>query len=293
MPSLAHDIRAAKLDVLVYPEIGMDPKHQALAALRLAPVQCALYGHPATSGLANVDYFLSGDAIEPANAPSHYRERLHRLPGIGTQPSRPPAIGDGTWYDSFARECPLLLCLQNSIKLIPSFDETLAKIVSETGVCIGFFIRNPPLMRRFRARIESVFKSRGLDPSRHLAFIPAQKHADYLAGLAKTPFVLDSPWFSGGATSLDAIHVGTPIVAWQGEMLRGRQTAGMLGLMGVTETIADNESHYVETCVTLAKDQSHRTALRDAMLEKRSILFDDERPVKAFADFLESAEPCS
>ncbi|HEX3897150.1 MAG TPA: tetratricopeptide repeat protein, partial [Rudaea sp.] len=80
--SLANEIRAAELDVLVYPEIGMDPRHQALAALRLAPIQCALYGHPATSGLANVDYFLSGDAIEPANASAHYRERLHRLPGI-------------------------------------------------------------------------------------------------------------------------------------------------------------------------------------------------------------------
>ncbi len=291
--SLAHEIRAAELDALVYPEIGMDPKHQALAALRLAPVQCALYGHPATSGSANVDYFLSGDAIEPPNAQSHYRERLHRLPGIGTQPSRPPETGDDTWYDEIARERPLVLCLQNFIKLIPSFDDTLAKIVEETGVCVGFFTRNPPLMRRFRARIESVFNARGLDPARHLAFIPAQRHADYLAGLAKAPLVLDSPWFCGGATSLDAIHVGTPIVTWQGEMLRGCQTAGMLSMMGLTESVAGTESQYIEMCVTLLKDEGRRAAVRNATLEKSSILFDDERPVKAFADFLETAEPRS
>ena len=291
--SLAHEIRSAKLDVLVYPEIGMDPKHQALAALRLAPVQCALYGHPATSGLANVDYFLSGDAIEPENAQSHYRERLHRLPGLGTQPSRPPEPGDGAWYEEIARERPLLLCLQNVIKLIPGFDDTLAEIVEKTGACVGFFTRNPPLMRRFHARIESVFDARGLDPARHLAFIPAQKHADYLAGLAKAPLVLDSPWFSGGATSLDAIHVGTPIIAWQGEMLRGRQTAGMLSLMDLTETIANGEWHYIETSVALLKDEDRRAALREAMLAKQSILFDDERPVKALADFLETVEPRS
>ena len=291
--SLAQQIRAAELDVLVYPEIGMDPKHQALAALRLAPVQCALYGHPATSGVANVDYFLSSDAIEPVNAPSQYREQLHRLPGLGTQPSRPPERGDGTWYDEFARERPLLLCLQNFIKLIPSFDDVLARIVEETGICVGFFTRNPPLMRRFRARIESVFEARGLDPARHLAFIPARKHADYLAGLSKAPLVLDSPWFSGGATSLDAIQAGTPIVAWQGEMLRGRQTAGMLRLMGLTETIVDSESHYIETCVGLLKDEDRRAALRGAMLEKSSLLFDDERPVEAFANFLETVEPRS
>ena len=254
--------------MLVYPEIGMDPKHQALAALRLAPVQCALYGHPATSGLVNIDYFLSGDAIEPANAQSHYRERLHRLPGIGAQPSRPPESGDGAWYDEFARERPLLLCLQNFIKLIPTFDATLAKIVEETGVCIGFFTRNPPLMRRFQCAHRIRFQRRGIDPARHLAFIPAQKHADYLAGLAKAPLVLDSPWFSGGATSLDAIHVGTPIVTWQGEMLRGRQTAGMLSLMGLPKQSPMSESHYIETCVALLKDEHRRAALRSAMLEE-------------------------
>jgi protein O-GlcNAc transferase len=289
--SLAHEIRAAKLDVLVYPEIGMDSKHQALASLRLAPIQCALYGHPATSGLANVDYFLSGDAIEPANAQSQYRERLIRLPGIGARPSRPPPIGDGTWYEETARERPVLLCTQNFIKLIPDFDNVLAKIAAETGVCIGFFARNPLLMRRFRDRIENVFVSHGLNAERHLTFIPAKKHEDYLAGLAKTPMVLDSPWFSGGATSLDAIHVGTPIVAWEGTMLRGRQTAAMLTLIGLSESVALNEGEYVNTCVALLRDNDRRAAIREATQARQSILFDDDRPVKAFAEFLENVEP--
>src|SRR5581483_5956389 len=56
--ALAAAIRAAELDALVYLEIGMDPLHQALAGLRLAPVQCVLYGHPATSGAPVIDCFL-------------------------------------------------------------------------------------------------------------------------------------------------------------------------------------------------------------------------------------------
>jgi predicted O-linked N-acetylglucosamine transferase (SPINDLY family) len=289
--SLAHEIRAARLDILVYPEVGMDPSHQALATWRLAPVQCALYGHPATSGLRNIDYFLSGDAIEPHDAATHYREQLIRLPGIGTRPALPPANGDGTWYDAFAGKRPLVLCLQNFIKLIPDFDATLAKIASETGACIGFFTRNPPLMRRFRERISQAFAARGLDSERHLAFIDAKTHADYLAGLAKAPVVLDTPWFSGGATSLDAIHVGTPIVAWEGCMMRGRQTSGMLKLMDLHETIALSESHYIETCVALLRDSDRRVSLRTSLREKQFILFDDEQPVHAFAAFLDSVEP--
>ena len=129
----AHAIRRAQLDVLVYPEIGMDPRHQALAALRLAPVQCVLYGHPATSGSAQIDYFLSGDALEPPNGDAHYRERLVRLPGIGAQPSPPPAPGSARWLDAHANGRKLVLCLQNFIKLMPSYDAALARIAKESG----------------------------------------------------------------------------------------------------------------------------------------------------------------
>ena len=76
-------------------------------------------------------------------------------------------------------------------------------------------------------------------------------------------------------------------------MLRGRQTAGMLSSMGLTETIAGSESQYIEMCVALLKEKDRRAELRDEMLEKSSIPFDDERPVKAFADFVETAQPHS
>ncbi|MEO8132709.1 MAG: hypothetical protein ABI831_01840, partial [Betaproteobacteria bacterium] len=49
---IAAKIRAASLDVLVYPQLGMDGRDATLAALRLAPVQCAAWGHPVTTGSA-------------------------------------------------------------------------------------------------------------------------------------------------------------------------------------------------------------------------------------------------
>jgi predicted O-linked N-acetylglucosamine transferase (SPINDLY family) len=287
----SHAIRRAQLDVLVYPEIGMDPRHQALAALRLAPVQCALYGHPATSGSAQIDYFLSGDALEPPDADAHYRERLVRLPGIGAQPARPPSPGSASWLDAHANGRKLVLCLQNFIKLMPSYDRALARIAEESGACIGFFARNPPLMRRFRTRIESAFKERGVDPEKHLAFLPVQRHADYLAGVAQVPLVLDSPFFSGGGTSLDAFSVGTPVVAWEGDMARGRQTSAMLRIMDVPQLIASDEDGYVDRCVTLLADASERNALADAIRQRHSFLFDDDAPVRAFADFIATAAP--
>ena len=53
-----------------------------LAALWLAPIQCASWGHPDTTGLPTIDYFLSGELMEPPDADEHYTERLVRLPNL-------------------------------------------------------------------------------------------------------------------------------------------------------------------------------------------------------------------
>ena len=73
-------IRADAPDILVYPELGMDAATFVVAALRLAPLQVAGWGHPVTTGLPSIDVFLSSAAMEPAGAESQYSEQLLRLP---------------------------------------------------------------------------------------------------------------------------------------------------------------------------------------------------------------------
>src|SRR5260221_3032262 len=77
----ARFIHASRMDVLIYPEIGMDATTARLAAMRLAPVQATSWGHPETSGLPTMDYYLSAEAFEPPGARAHYTERLELLPG--------------------------------------------------------------------------------------------------------------------------------------------------------------------------------------------------------------------
>lgn len=47
------------LDILVYPDIGMDPNTIMWASSRLAKIQVCFWGHPTTTGLDNMDYFVS------------------------------------------------------------------------------------------------------------------------------------------------------------------------------------------------------------------------------------------
>ena len=56
-------IREARLDALVHLDVGMHPHSQVLAALRLAPLQAVAWGHPVTTGLETIDWFLSGAAM--------------------------------------------------------------------------------------------------------------------------------------------------------------------------------------------------------------------------------------
>src|SRR5207248_1021416 len=93
---VAPAIRDDALDVLVYPELGMDACSFALAALRLAPRQYAGWGHPVTTGHATIDAFISSAAMEPEGAQAHYVEPLVTLPGIGTRYEKPVVPGDAS-----------------------------------------------------------------------------------------------------------------------------------------------------------------------------------------------------
>ncbi len=87
-------IAADRPHVLIYPEVGMEPSVVRLAATRLAAVQCVAWGHPVTTGLPTMDYFLSSALMEPADGDHHYSETLIRLPNLSIA-YRPPELPAG------------------------------------------------------------------------------------------------------------------------------------------------------------------------------------------------------
>ncbi len=60
----APPIAAADCDLLLYTDIGMDPTTYSMAFTRLAPVQCVSWGHPDTTGIDTIDYFVSSELFE-------------------------------------------------------------------------------------------------------------------------------------------------------------------------------------------------------------------------------------
>ncbi len=277
-------IRADGLDILIYPELGMGAVTFALAALRLAPVQCAAWGHPVTSGHDTIDIFVSSAAMEPADGAQHYRESLRLLPGIGTRYPRPAVPADATRAAfGLPPGVPLLLCPQSLFKIHPDNDALYARILRDvpTAEIVLFEGREPQLTACFRARLEA-----GGIAGKRIRFLPQCGHDDYLRVNAVCDLMLDTLHWSGGNTSLDALACGLPMVTLPGRFMRGRQSAGMLKLMGLDELVVSDHDAYVRSVVELARDAARRQDLAARIRATHHFIFDDQAPIDALAALL-------
>ncbi|MBX9726512.1 MAG: tetratricopeptide repeat protein, partial [Rickettsiales bacterium] len=79
------------LDILIYPDIGMDAMTHYMAMARLAPHQVCLGGHPETTGIDTIDYMIGSRSYEPPHAADNYTERLLCVDGVNTISTRTPA----------------------------------------------------------------------------------------------------------------------------------------------------------------------------------------------------------
>ena len=289
VPTLAKTIRASQLDVLIYLDVGMHPQSQVLAALHLTPVQCATFGHPATTGIDSIDYFLSADAAEPANAQQHYTEKLIRLPHFAVSYPRPDVSRKRSPAMLASLQRPLLLCAQPLFKILPNFDQLAARIARDTPGCRLAFFQSmwPRINDSFVARIGAALRAAGVDPATTLTMLPIMPYEQYLGALATADVLLDTPGFSGGNSSFDAIAVATPIITYRGEMLRARQTAAMLDIVGARELISESDYDYVRNAVTVATNKDRQRELREHMRAGSGALFDDVGAVRALETALQ------
>jgi predicted O-linked N-acetylglucosamine transferase (SPINDLY family) len=274
-----------RLDVIIYPEIGMDAMTLKLASLRLAPVQVAAWGHPETSGLPTVDYYLSAEDFEPAHAQSAYTERLVALPHLGCYYS--PMVT--TTVEPERGSEPLLLCPGVPYKYAPQHDALLAEIAGRLGRCrlVFFsFYANPNLSRKLRERLTRAFARKGLDAGDFVAFVPWQSAPQFHGWLKRADVFLDTVGFSGFNTAMQAVECGLPIVTREGRFMRGRLASGILRRAGLHELVAASDEEYVALAVRLAKDAAYRAEIRERIAAARGILFEDMAPIRGMEDFL-------
>jgi predicted O-linked N-acetylglucosamine transferase (SPINDLY family) len=279
----AQQIAQDELDILVFPEVGMDAPTMTLAALRLAPVQCVAWGHPVTTGLPTLDYFLSSELMEGDRAETHYTETLVKLPNIGVaypNPRIPPLTKTRADY-GFDDDAVLYLCCQAPFKYLPQYDWVFPAIARQVPRARFVFLRGEVL----RQRLIRAFSHAGLAIETYCDFRRVLAREDYLAVNQLCDLYLDTFDWSGGNTSLEALACHLPIITCAGEFMRGRHTDSFLKMIGVTETIAANPEDYVQIAARLGTDAEERDRIKAKIIVQGDRLYDDPDCVRGLEQF--------
>ncbi len=289
------------LDVLIFTDVGMDSVTATLAWSRMAPVQCVGWGHPDTTGSPHIDYFLSSELLETADADAHYTEQLVRLPLLGTYFERPVArllsgmaLATGRQSEPAASAWPLTaernenghsyLCPQTLFKFHPDFDEILAGILKADAQAEVVLLEGR--FEHWTNKLKQRFERTLPGGTSRVRFLPALPRDEFLNLLAAAAVILDPLHFGGGHTSYEAFAVGAPVVTLPGEFLRSRITQALYRKMGFTELIVSTPQQYIAAAVRLGTDRTERERVSAQILKSCAVLFDDLQEVAGLNDWL-------
>jgi predicted O-linked N-acetylglucosamine transferase (SPINDLY family) len=275
-----------RLDVLFYTDVGMEPLTDTLAHSRLAPVQCVTWGHPSTTGIPVMDYFISQEDLDAEGAEAHYTETLVRLKTLPIYYYRPapPAAPKGRADFGLPESGHLYVCPQSLFKFHPDFDDVLGRILraDPDGHVVLLRGSRPEweelLMRRLGRTLADVLE--------RVRFVPRQDLPGFLSLNAVADVMLDPVHFGGGNTSYEALALGVPIVTLPSAFLRGRITYALYRQMGVLDCVAASADEYVGLAVRLGTDPAYRAGVRAKILAASAVLYENAAGVRELEEFL-------
>ncbi len=287
-------IARQELDVLIYPDIGMDPLPYFLAYSRLAPLQCVTWGHPVTTGIDTIDCFISADAIELPDSAAHYSEQLVRLPAFVLPAyERPPPLPSAKSREHFGLrdDRHLYVCPQSLVKLHPDFDSVFGEILLRDPVGEVLLIHHE--YPQYATLLRERFRRKFPDAVDRVRFMPRMQWADCLNLMAISDVMLDTFHFGGGNTSCEALAMATPVVTLPHAYLRGRFTAACYWQMEMDDCVARTPRDYVDIALRLAQERDYREHITESIAARRDAIFDNLKSVRAFEEFFLASVPRS
>lgn len=273
-------------DVLLYADIGMEPFSYFLAFARLAPVQCVTWGHPDTSGLESIDYYISNDLAEPENGQDSYTEKLVRLAGVQSwyprlpRPTTPPDRA----LTGLPNTGTIYLCPQNPIKIHPEMDAALGDILTRdpAGWLVIFEASDPNWTQLLLTRWRHAFG----DKFARVIVLPQRPLEEFVRVIAGSDVVLDTWPFGAGNVNYQTFAMGVPVVTLPGDWIRGRGTLAHYEHMGIAECIAKSPKDYADIALRLGTDPVMRAQIVDRIVENSDAVLEDQICVEALAEFL-------
>ena len=285
-------IRNLNLDAIYYRNVGSLGWSYFLPRLRLAPVQVASWGDLGTTGVSDVDYYLSHKLTESANAQEHYTEQLVLLNNAPRfEPFEDRDHSTATRAELGLPESgALYFCPHRLAKYHPDFDLYIKGVLeSDSNGYVILMLRNPECADSAKVK-ERITRRVGATLAKRLIFITRTAPKDYGKYYSVTSALLDSCVYSGCLTLYDAMAHGVPCVSQVGDLCVQRFPVGAYAAMGIeSPPIANNREEYVRLAVEVGTNSDYRRSLSEQIIERRDEIFEREEAAREFEEFWELA----
>jgi len=263
---VAATIRADGIDILVSLAGHFDKNRPLICAHRAAPVQVSFHDG-ATSGLPDVDYWLTDDFLHPPGSPEQFTEDLYPLPVFYQYPKPEDAPPEGAppvaalpvdaagqiTFGSFNNPAKI------NDAVITLWADVL-KAVPQSRLLLKY--KNWYGQASLQARLKERFRNFGVDNERIHFATQSDTPAEHLVRYADVDIGLDPFPFNGSTTTFQALWMGVPVVSLAGDSFISRAAGSILHHAGLDDLITNAPGAYVACAQELAADADRLRTLR-------------------------------
>jgi len=276
-----------KPEVLYMPSVGMFVMTIFMSNLRVAPLQIAGLGHPATTHSDKIDYVSVEE--DYLGDPACFSERIMKLPKDG-QPYRPsvalPAVVEAAVPAVVPPIEPARATLQvvitaSAMKLNPAFLDACREIGARATTPVQFHF------------MSGVHPGLPLDHMREVIgrALPGavvhgfHQYASYMERVNGSDLFL-SPFPFGNTNGIvDALTLGLPGVCMRGREVFERIDSALFQRVSMPPwTTADDTASYIAAAVRMIDGHEERTTLRQRLLDTHAVERCFEGRPEAFPD---------
>ena len=269
--------------------MGYTPgSRMGILSSRAAPIQINYLAYPSTTGSDQIDYILSDENVIPIDKQECFSEKVIYLPKTFI------CFNDSTQIAKNLREDPFL-------NLDPKFSVLLAfhrveKMNPQTLDCwidvmhkyIDSYLWVKETNKFAKYNLQSYFKSKNIDLSRIVFAKRENLYEDHLARYMKGDLLLDTFFYNGHTTTIEALWSGLPVITLEGNSFASRVSASILRSIGFDELIASSKKEYTEKVIFYLSNKSELKKLKLILrnLKKEEKLFNTKEFVHEYENIL-------
>jgi len=185
----------------------------------------------------------------------------------------------------------IYFCCHSLFTHLPQYDDFYPLIAQQVSNSKFVFISDTSkiITEQFRSKIHRAFDRFKMNAEDYIIFLPRLDADHYHALNCLSDVFLDTPGWSGGNSTFEAIACNLPIVTLPGKLMRQRHCYAILTMMGLTETIANTTQEYVDLAVRLGKDREYRKNISEKIAANKHRIYHDSECVTGLEEFLISA----